>query len=98
MSNPNVRPTNGPVARTEEERKAHFEELMRIEKSHTKPPVSGMAVAALVFGLLGGFLGVVFAIAALIQIRQGDRRGMPFVIVALVAFAGWATYFTMQVV
>jgi hypothetical protein len=91
VSDPDVRPTS----RTDEERAALFDELMRLERKQNKAPLSGFAVAALVFGLLGGFIGLVFGIAAIIQIRQGERRGMPLVVIGLTAFAAWATYFTV---
>lgn len=91
------------TGRTEEERAAAFAELMRAEKAQNKSPLSGLAVGALVFGpltgialttLFGGLLSaaacVVCAIGAIIQIRQGERRGMGLVVVGLVALAVWA--------
>lgn len=89
--------------RTEEERAAAFAELMRTEKARNKAPLSGLAVGALVFGplsgvalttLYGGLLSaaacVVCAVGAIIQIRQGERRGTGLVVVGLVALAIWA--------
>lgn len=91
------------AGRTEEERAAAFAELMRAEKARDKSPLSGLAVGALVFGLLGGvafttLIGgllsaaacVICAVGAMIQIRQGERRGTGLVVVGIVALVGWA--------
>jgi hypothetical protein len=82
-------------ARTEEERTAFFDELMREERD--RAPVSGFAIATLVFGVLGGALALVFGIAALVQIRQRERRGLPFVVAGLVLFVAWAVAITVVV-
>lgn len=88
--------------RSDEERAAIFDELMRIERTQNKPPVSGLGVAALGFALaflgLGYFFGMftlvigvaalVFGAFALPQIRHGERRGLVFVLGALVVLAG----------
>ena len=87
--------------KSEEERAAAFQELMRLERSRNKTPISGLAVAGLGFGLafvvLGLFFGafalviaasaLVFALFALPQIRHDERRGLPIVIAALVVIA-----------
>ena len=73
--------------RSDEERAAFFEELMREERE--RQPVNGFAIAAFVSGLLGGLLAPVFAIVARVQMRERQQRGMPLVVVGLLAFAVW---------
>lgn len=103
MSEPDAmpRPTGVPVARSDDERASAFEELMRLERSQNKPPISGLAVAGVGFGL--AFVGLmfvfgvfalvvaasalVFALFALPQIKHGERRGLPIVVAALVIIA-----------
>ena len=73
-----------------------FDELMQIELR--RQPVNRFAVAALVSGLLGGFLAPVFGVIALVQIRKRRQRGRNLAICGLVAFAAWATVVTVQAV
>jgi hypothetical protein len=91
-----------PAARSDEERAAAFDELMRLERSQNRAPVSGLGVAALGFALayvaLGFFVGMyalvvgasalVFGVFALPQIKHGERRGLGFVLAALVVLVG----------
>jgi hypothetical protein len=93
--------SSGSVPRSDEERNAHFAELMRIEQAQNRPPVSGLAVAALgfavafvglgfifgVFTLVVGAAALVFAVFALPQIRHRERRGLGFVLAAVVVLA-----------
>lgn len=65
-----------------------FDELMRTELR--RQPVSRFAIATLVSGLLGGLLAPVFAVVALIQIRDRRQRGKVLVFVGMGAFAVWA--------
>ena len=64
-----------------------FDELMRTELA--RQPVSRFAIATLVSGLLGGLAAPLFAIAALLQIRDRRQRGRPLVFAGLAAFAVW---------
>jgi len=50
---------------------------------------NGFAVAALVFGILGGLLGIVFGIIALVQIRRTGQKGTGLAIAGLVLSAVW---------
>jgi hypothetical protein len=93
--------SSGSVPKSDEERNAHFAELMRIEQAQNRPPVSGLAVAALgfavafvgltfvfrVFTLVVGASALVFAVFALPQIRHRERRGFGFVLAALAVLA-----------
>jgi len=91
------------TGRTEEERAAAFAELLRAEKAQNKAPFSGLAFGALLFGLvtlvIGGVLTaaacVVCAIGAIIQISQGERRGLPLVIIGLAAVVAWVIIVTI---
>ena len=49
----------------------------------------GFAVAALVFGVLGGLLAIVFGIVALVRIRRSGRPGRRLAIAGLVLAALW---------
>ncbi|MBB4906051.1 hypothetical protein [Actinophytocola algeriensis] len=83
--------------RPDEERSASFDELMRLERSQHRPPVSGLAVAALgfavaftglavffgAFALVVGAAALVFGVFALPQIKHRERRGFGFVLAAL---------------
>jgi hypothetical protein len=56
------------------------------------PPAAstnGFAVAALVFGILGGLLGLVFGIIALVQIRRTGQKGTGLAVAGLVLSALW---------
>lgn len=55
------------------------------------PKLSGLAVAALVTGLIGcvSFLGLVLGIAALLRIRRTGERGRGLAIGGIAAFAAW---------
>lgn len=92
--------TSGPAPRSDAERAAAFDELMRLEREQNKAPVSGLAVAGLgfglafvalmffwVFALVVGVSALVFTVFALPQIMHGDRRGLAIVIVDLVVVA-----------
>ena len=94
MSEPSA---NGAPARSEEERAAAFAELMRLENAQNKPPISGLAVAAVIFGLMGGIFGLVCGIGAIVQIRAGERRGMGLAVAGVVAFVGWVVGITVAV-
>jgi len=50
---------------------------------------NGFAVAALVFGILGGLLGFVFGIIALVQIRRTGQKGTGLAVAGLVLSALW---------
>jgi hypothetical protein len=50
---------------------------------------NGFAVAALVFGILGGLLGFVFGIIALVQIRRKGQKGTGLAVAGLVLSALW---------
>jgi len=50
---------------------------------------NGFAVAALVFGILGGLLGLVFGIIALVQIRRTGQKGTGLAVAGLVLSALW---------
>ncbi|MEV0805939.1 DUF4190 domain-containing protein [Micromonospora sp. NPDC050200] len=52
--------------------------------------MSRLAVAAFVFGLLGGVLGAIFGVVALRRIRRTGERGRGFAVAGLVLFGGWA--------
>jgi hypothetical protein len=52
-------------------------------------PNDGFAVAALIFGVLGGLLAVVFGIVALLRIRRSGRPGKRLAIAGLVLAAIW---------
>ena len=66
-------------------------------QSYQQPPVvvvqqqapegSGIAVAALIFGLLGGWLGLVFGIIGLCKYKESGNRAM--CIVGMVAWVVW---------
>lgn len=92
--------TSGPVPRSDAERAAAFDELMRLERRQNKAPVSGLAVAGLGFGLVFvalmffwgfalviGVSALVFTVFALPQIMHGDRRGLAIVIVDVLVIA-----------
>jgi hypothetical protein len=93
-----------PPARSDEERAAFFHDLMREERQRNGPPVSGFAIATLVtgvlafgagmfVGLLGLFWGIatlVFGVAAVSQIRHGERWGVPFVVAGVAIVVVWA--------
>ena len=49
----------------------------------------GFAVAALVFGILGGWLAFVFGIIALSRIRRSGARGRGLAIAGMAVAAGW---------
>ncbi|HYQ67682.1 hypothetical protein [Actinophytocola sp.] len=88
-------------ARSDEERAADFDELMRLERSRNQAPVSGLGVAALgfalafvllayffgMFSLVVGASALVFGVFALPQLRHGERRGLVFVLAAMVVLA-----------
>lgn len=88
MSEP-IRPT-----RSEEERQAFFEELMREELS--RQPINRLAIATFVFGLLGGLLAVILAPIAITQMRAQKQRGLPLVVIGLAAFTTWAVVFAVR--
>lgn len=88
MSDP-IRP-----ARSEEQRQAFFEELMREELS--RQPINRLAIATFVFGLLGGLLAVILAPFAIAQMRAHQQRGMPLVVIGLAAFTIWAVVFAVR--
>jgi Domain of unknown function (DUF4190)/Septum formation len=50
---------------------------------------NGFAIAALVFGILGGLLGIVFGIVALVQIRRTGQKGTGLAVAGLVLSALW---------
>jgi hypothetical protein len=89
------------VPRSDEDRTASFEELMRLERRQNRPPISGLAVASLgfaalftlaayfygVFSLVVGAAAFVFGLFALPQIRHRERRGLVFVFAAVVVLA-----------
>jgi len=91
----------GAGSRSEAERAAAFAELMRIERSQNRPPISGLGVAALgtavvftvlaylfgLFALVIGATALVFGVFALPQIRHKERRGLGFVLAALMVLA-----------
>lgn len=78
-----------PVPEDEDEGSVSFEELMRAELRHNREPLSGLAVATFVCGLLGGVLAVFLAVAALVHIRLNDRRGVWLVMAGLAGFVVW---------
>lgn len=84
-----------PPVRSEEDRKAAFEELMRTERS--RQPVNGLAVATLVFGLLGGLLALILGPLALFQLKDTGQRGRSLVVVGLVACVAWVAALTVTV-
>ena len=88
----------GAAPRSDADRTASFEELMRLERRQNRPPVSGLAVASLgfaaafpfttafvgVFSLVVGAAALVFGVFALPQIKHRERRGLVFVVAAAV--------------
>ncbi|WP_410609146.1 hypothetical protein [Amycolatopsis sp. lyj-109] len=68
-----------------------FDELMRTELR--QQPVSGYAIATLVFGLLGGLLAPVCGAVAISRIRKQRQRGLVLVVCGLVAFTAWLGVF-----
>lgn len=52
--------------------------------------LSGYAVLAFIFGLLGGLPGLVFGIAALVKIKRTGQRGRGLAIAGLVFTGAWA--------
>ncbi|WP_233225886.1 septum formation family protein [Amycolatopsis sp. CA-126428] len=64
-----------------------FDELMRTELR--RQPISGYAIATLVFGLLGGLLAPVFGAIAISRIRKQRQRGLVLVVCGLIAFTAW---------
>lgn len=84
-----------PPVRSEEDRRAAFEELMRAERS--RQPVNGLAIATLVFGLLGGLLAVVFGPPALRQTKERGQRGYPLAVIGLLACVAWIAVSTFLV-
>ena len=59
---------------------------------------NGFAVAALVFGILGGLLGFVFGIIALVQIRRTRQKGTGLAVAGLVLSALWLLVIGVAVV
>ncbi|HEX6358326.1 hypothetical protein [Actinophytocola sp.] len=106
MSMPDEHP---PATRSDEDRSAFFNELMREERRRNDGPMSELAAFALVFGLItaavgmfSGLAGSIFALATLVaavggvvQIRSHDRRGVPFVIVGVAFAAAWVVWVTI---
>lgn len=100
MPEPEMPPGTAP--RSDQEKSASFDELMRIEQSQNRLPISGLAVAALgfavaftalayffgVFTLVIGAAAFVFGAFSLPQIKHSERRGRGFVLAALVVLAG----------
>ncbi|MEU0534017.1 DUF4190 domain-containing protein [Amycolatopsis tolypomycina] len=72
-----------------------FDELMRTELR--QQPVSGYAIATLVFGLIGGVLAPVCGAVAISRIRKQRQRGLGFVVCGLVAFVAWVGVFAYGV-
>jgi hypothetical protein len=65
----------------------------------TPAPTNGMAIASLVFGVLGGvLLAVVFGLVALSQIRRRGGRGRGMAIAGLVLSACWTVVIALVVV
>jgi hypothetical protein len=58
-------------------------------KAAVPPGVNGFAVAALVFGLLGGVFGFIFGIVAFRQIGRTGQQGKMLAGIGLVAAAVW---------
>lgn len=53
-------------------------------------PLDGFAVAALIFGIIGGWIfGIGFGVAALSRINRGERRGRGLAIAGLWLSAAW---------
>lgn len=68
---------------------------MREERRRNPDPISRLAVATFISGLIGGALAPFLAIAAIIDMRSRQRRGMPFVVTGLAAFVTWAVMVTL---
>jgi hypothetical protein len=67
-----------------------YQDAPQPEAAAVPPGVNGFAVAALVFGLLGGVLGIIFGIAAIRQIGRTGQRGKGLAAAGLVAAVVWA--------
>lgn len=50
---------------------------------------NGLAIAAFIFGLLGGLLGLIFGIIALNQIKKNGGKGKGLAIAGIVLFIVW---------
>jgi hypothetical protein len=74
------------VAKSDEERAALFDELMRLERNRS---VNKLAVATLVVGLLGGLAAPVVGFFAWAQLRERNERGRPLVVIGYGAFVVW---------
>jgi hypothetical protein len=96
-------PDTSSVSEPDQEGAARLDEPTRIDRRPTPSTLSGLAVAALassvaftgfvVFyfsaaALVWGASALVFGMIALPRIRQGRRRGLGFVIAALVILVG----------
>ena len=55
----------------------------------TSEKTNGFAVASLIFGLLGGLLGLIFGIIALNQIKKNGGKGKGLAIAGIVLFILW---------
>jgi hypothetical protein len=102
-------PDEHPAARSDEDRAAFFNELMREERLRGDEPMSELAGFTLVFGLItavvglfSGLAGVIFgaatlvsAVGGIVQIRHHDRRGLPFVIIGTAFAVAWAVWITV---
>ena len=101
---------NGLPAGADDERAANFAELMRMERSRNAAPVSGLAATGLIsavlavfagmyvnllIGMVWGVCGLVFSVAAVPQIRHGDRRGLVLAVLGFVIAAGWGVWVTI---
>lgn len=54
------------------------------------PPISGYAIASLVFGLIGGVVfGIAFGIVALRRVRRGTHRGRGLAIAGISLSCLW---------
>jgi hypothetical protein len=52
--------------------------------------MSRLAIASFVLGLLGGLLGPIFGVVALLQIKRTGERGKPFAVAGILLFVAWA--------
>lgn len=60
--------------------------------------MSRLAIASFVPGLLGGLLGPIFGVVALLQIKRTGERDKAFAVAGILLFAAWAIVFVFTVV
>jgi hypothetical protein len=87
MSEP---PTTPPLVTPPPPLGPSYQDAPQPERAAVPPGVNGFAVAALVFGLLGGVFGIIFGITAIRQIGRTGQRGKGLAAAGLVAAVVWA--------